>query len=746
MSSPIFLYLIVLGIALLLSSGVIVYLRWRKNRWWVLALGICATLVLHILVGGSLRIAQSFYWVNNNPDVYPEGRIVDGIVDGETKISPEVVERSGYQTLTLTFHVGEQGIKQGGGLILRLGKIIPVGGKPKFYDCFYQDMWQETLQISRPSEQGYVTVRVPDGVKITLSKPSAPPHKNFLLNTFVIDAAMHRKDPSAPIYYPLNAARRHEVHLKLAEGSIKPGAKIELVLGDTSSGGPGWRMPDGEADVDFVFYADQSGNGLYRMASSYATLEVGGGQMASLEVLAPSTPSLQKHFAVVVKALDKDDFLSMLYDGNITLLPQQGLEFATESYTFSPSDRGVAQIQAQVTAPDTYRINIRDNATGQIYTSNPISVDPAAEKHIYWGDLHQHTTLGKDANRTPEYVYERNRRIDCLDFASISIHDLFDYWGLSPGLKEWQYLLGLNEQYNLPGEFVTLHGYEWTDYYQGHRNIYYAEGEKPILVSHRDAATPEELRQALEGQRYLVIPHHTAWRLLYASVPYNWGSQDWQQLRLVEIFSKHGSSDYFDSLYPIHHDNTPFFTYLYGERSHRAYKGTGSYVREALSKGYRLGFIAGGDNHWARGGKSFGTRITRDYQPGLQAIYSTDLTRESLFEAMWQRHTYATTGARIIVDFCVNNYPMGSEISSSDTSITIYCSVKATAPLKCVEIWKYSSSKGYELFSIDGKGQLELECEIEDSAFNESSFYFVRVVQTDGHLAWGSPIWVNKPK
>jgi len=186
MSGPIFYYLVVLVIVLLLSSGLVLYLRWQKNKWWVLALGISAILVLYILVGGSLRVAQSFYWVNNNPDVYPKSRIVDGIVDGETKISPEIVERSGYQTLTLTFHVGEQDIKQGGGLILRLGKIIPVGGKPRFYDCFYQDMWQETLQMSKPSGQGYVIVRAPNGVKITSSKPSAPPHKNFLLNTFVM--------------------------------------------------------------------------------------------------------------------------------------------------------------------------------------------------------------------------------------------------------------------------------------------------------------------------------------------------------------------------------------------------------------------------------------------------------------------------------------------------------------------------------------------------------------------------------
>lgn len=710
-----------------------------------MSLAICGSLAVYILVGGILRIAQSFYWVNHNPDIYHEGKIVDGMADGQTSITPILVERSRYQTVTLTFRVGEHGIKQGGGLILRLGKIIAVGGQLKFYDCFYQDMWDETLQVSKPSAQGYVRVEAPEGVKIVLSKPSAPPHRNFLLNTFVLDVARYRKHSSSPIYYPLNVARRHEIHLKLVRGSLGSGEQVKLVLGDTSRGSPGWKIPDGEADVDFILYVDQDASGRYRMVSSYATLEVCGGQMASLDVVAPSTPTLQKSFTVVVKALDKDGFLSMLYDGNLSFLPQEGIEFATGDYTFSPLDRGVAEIQARVTAPGTYRIHVRDNATGKIYTSNPILVNPSAEKYIYWGDLHQHTTLGKDANRTPQYVYERNRRIDRFDFASISIHDLFDYWGLPPSPEEWEYLVDLNEQYYVPGEFVTINGYEWTDYYHGHRNIYYAPDESPILVSYRDAATPAELQQVLGNRRYLVIPHHTAWRLFYASVPYNWGSRDWEQLRLVEIFSKHGNSDYFDAPFPIHHDITPFFTYLYGEKSHRAYENTGSYVREALSRGYRLGFIAGGDSHWARGSKAFGARITKDYQPGLQAVYSTNLTRESIFEAMWQRNTYATTGARIIVDFRINNCLMGSEIYSNESNVMIFCSVKATAPLKCVEIWKYSSSKGYELVYRDGEGQLELECRIEDNAFRESALYFAHIIQVDGHLAWASPIWVDKP-
>ncbi len=740
----VFIYVILLELIVLLGSVPVFLLRLKKNRWWVLALSICGAFFLFILIGGGIRLVQSFYWINHNPDVYADGLIVEGTRAGTVNLSPDLVERGKCETVKLSFRVGENGINQGGGIILRLGKIIPVGGKPVFYDCTYQDMFDDTLQVNNPAGQGYVSVGTQPGVKLSLSKPDAPNSRDFLLNAFATNCVEYRADRMAPAYYQPNAARRHEVHVKLAEGSLKPGEAVEFILGDKSSGGPGWKMPGGEADVDLVLYADEAGDGIYRMVPSYATLQVGGDQIAALGVIAPSTPVLNEDFVFVVKALDDEGFVPLQYRGTVSFIPQEGLDFPLQSYNFQPADEGTARIKARITQQGTYRIAVRDELTGKIYTSNPILVYPSLAMHIYWGDLHQHTTLGKDANRTPEYVFKRNRDVDRLDFAAISIHDQYEYWGLSVNADELKYLGEVSDRYNVRGSFVTIKGYEWTDMRQGHRNIYFADGENPAVVSYASAPDPDSLRRLLEGRRYMVIPHHTTWRFIYSGTAYNWGARDWEERRLVEIYSKHGSSDYYEGAYPIHHDFTQPFIYLFGGKSNRALKGDGSYVREALAKGYRLGIIAGGDSHWARGGNSFGTRITKDYQPGLQAVYAPELTRQSLYAAMWQHHTYATTGARIIVDFKVNGYPMGSEIIGEGSYPDIYCSVKATAPLRSIEIWKHSKSKGYELFNIDGKGLMELENKLTDEKFSEDSFYFVKVIQSDGHLAWSSPVWVSR--
>ncbi len=173
-----------------------------------------------ILIGGGLRLAQAFYWVNHHPDDYGDYQITGGLYDGAVTVKPGVVERDSYQTIMLTYRAGAEGLVEGGGLILRLGRVIPIGGEPRFYDCFYQDMWEETLQVDDPKGQGYVSLRAPEGLEFSLCKPPSPPHGKFLFYTFALDAARYRQDPSEPNYLPLNTVRRHEIHLKLEQGSL----------------------------------------------------------------------------------------------------------------------------------------------------------------------------------------------------------------------------------------------------------------------------------------------------------------------------------------------------------------------------------------------------------------------------------------------------------------------------------------------------------------------------------------------
>jgi len=728
---------------LLLAVAAAVFMLWRTGRkWWTAGVCLSAALFLVVLVGGGMRVSQALNWINQDPDIYSDGRVVPGRADGTVELDPSIVQKGGYVSLNLTYLAGSEGIAPGGGVILRLGEVIPLRGGPAFYDCTYQDMFQQALQVGDPKGQGWAGASAPPGVKLALSKPDAPNPGDFLLNTMVANLGSLRRDATRPNYYPLNAAHRHELHLKVVQGRIAPGDRIVLTLGDTSQGSPGWRMPGGEAGACLAIYVDAAGDGQYRFCG-YAPLEVCGGDAAALQVIAPSTPTLDQNFTFVVKAVDQGGALSMLHSGGVSILTAPGVSVAQPAHLFTPADRGVHDFTARVSLPGTYRIAVRDDRTGEVYYSNPLMASAVPGRHIYWGDLHQHTTLGKDANRTPAWVFQRNRDVDLMDFAAISIHDLFEYWGLPPSPDEIDYLHSVNRSNNQDGSFVTFDAYEWTNLKAGHRNIYFAGEGEPVVIPYNVAQDPSALREDLQGADYICIPHHTAWRFLHSRIPFDWGPRDWEQARLVEVYSKHGSSEYYDSPYPIHRDFTPFFVYLLGGSGNRAPRGDGSYVREALAEGYRLGITAGGDNHWAVGGTSFGSNITRDYAPGLQAVYSEELTRGALYRSMWQRRTYGTTGARIIIDFSVNGSPMGSEIACEGRPPTIRYMVKGTGNVSRVEIWKHSGSKGWEMFDRGG-GAMDLEGEFSDSSFHEDSLYFLRIEQQDGNLGWSSPVWVLK--
>jgi hypothetical protein len=107
---------------------------------------------------------------------------------------------------------------------------------------------------------------------------------------------------------------------------------------------------------------------------------------------------------------------------------------------------------------------------------------------------------------------------------------------------------------------------------------------------------------------------------------------------VVEIFSEHGGSERDRGPFPyIRHSNGPRTTH------HTFQRG--------LARGLHVGAIASSDNHWAHPGAC---------GEGLVAIVAPELTREALWEALWRRRCYATTGERIELDFRLDGQPMGA--------------------------------------------------------------------------------------
>lgn len=371
---------------------------------------------------------------------------------------------------------------------------------------------------------------------------------------------------------------------------------------------------------------------------------------------------------------------------------------------------------------------------------------------LYWGDLHAHSAYSLcywpgcgEGSLDQLYRYARDRA--ALDFCAATNHDF------SMTEQQWETTQHRAVAYNEAGRFVTFTAFEWTSAVYGHHNVYYLTDEGDLFRCTESGDpqdprgdTPRDLFRKLRGTRrdVLVVPHHPA----VTQFRVDWDFYDPEFCRLVEITSLWGDFEYFGN-------------------PHRARISDvlpGYYVRDALTRGYRLGFLGGTDSHDCRPGTpTFGGRQKPngedfDRNPlgvevashitdgtanwrGISAVYAKALTREEIFAALRARRCYATTGARIQLDFRVNGHLMGERlrVQNPQRCPKIEVSVTGTSRITRIEVVR----NGDVIYGLRGNGAKEKNIEFVDhNVVQQENYYYARVTQADGHRAWSSPVWV----
>ena len=163
----------------------------------------------------------------------------------------------------------------------------------------------------------------------------------------------------------------------------------------------------------------------------------------------------------------------------------------------------------------------------------------------------------------------------------------------------------------------------------------------------------------------------------------------------------------------------------------------GSFARDALDRGYRLGFIGSGDRHDGHPG----AYQTDPPMGGLAAILADELSREGVLEALRARRVYATNGPRMLLRVALGSHRMGENVAvGKDGRLTdrLFVHVVGETPLVSAELVRSGKPEGGVL--LDGKLDAMLDREIRDLAPGE--YVYVRVLQKDGGAAWSSPIFV----
>jgi hypothetical protein len=501
------------------------------------------------------------------------------------------------------------------------------------------------------------------------------------------------------------------------EGALRPGDRFTLRVGDRRRGGPGSEVYDSTTVARLVAAVDRDGGGVYReLAASPVRVVITSEPRADLlRILGPSVVVPDEAFHLNVIAFDPHRNVCEQYEGDVQLIAPEGIRGLPGEIRFGPGHKGIRVIEGvRVSAPGVYRVEAKDRGRDLRALSNPILCERGPERRLLWGDLHCHswgdTTLALLDEPTfklhPAACHEQARRIGRLDFAAPGPMSPPDQ---SEQPEIWEAHQQAYRQNDEPGRYVPFLASEVHTRRGGDRNVIFRAWEEGYLPTF---SPMERLLEAYGDREDVLLEAHVG------GGPPNWDACRTAQEPLLEIASGHGS-----------------FEWL---------------LQKALAYGYRPAIIGSGDSHLpALGGlmsahcfrgrfsQELNIRDTGFGTGPLAAVWAGRCDRHAIWQAIRERRTYATTGARVILQVAVNGRVAGSEVEVSGPA-RVQVRAHACAPVerldlirndRCLRSWS-PKTLDIDLTHVD-------ERPLRDSA------YYVRLRQTDGEYAWSTPVWAH---
>src|SRR5262245_49144336 len=447
--------------------------------------------------------------------------------------------------------------------------------------------------------------------------------------------------------------------VSIAGGSLAPGDRVHVTLGDTSGGSPGSRAQTfRERGCEWRLFVDPFGTELYSVLAASPTFDVVGGDVHRLVAVAPTTVRPGEAFEALVKAEDLWGNPCERFQGEIALgATGAGLGGLPGSVRFRRGELCVARLAGLRLSGAGQETRLRAGGAGLSAESNVIRALGDGEAKTFWGDLHGQTRATVGTGTIEEY-FDFGKHVALLD---MMCHQANDFQVTE---EEWQRLRREIDRVHEDGRCVIFVGYEWSGMTPGggDRNVMY-KGDVAALhrSSHAevddmaDAATDcfpvTDLFQQFRGRDDVLLIPHIGGR--YADIV---GFHDPALEPVVEIYSDWGR-----------------FEWL---------------AEDALRQGYRVGFVAKSDGHKGRPGASHPGASTFGAYGGLTCVLSDALSREAIFDAIKARRCYAVTAAqRIHVELAVNGLPMGAQ-GRAQGPVAIGGRVVGTGPIERVDIFR----------------------------------------------------------
>jgi hypothetical protein len=340
---------------------------------------------------------------------------------------------------------------------------------------------------------------------------------------------------------------------------------------------------------------------------------------------------------------------------------------------------------------------------------------------ILRGDLHRHTDISADGIGDGALLdfYRYAFTAGEYDYMLVTDHQYGGGSGL-PLEYNWWRTEKSEDIFMVEGRFWPLFGTERSvPYPNGHRNTIFAKrGIRELPISRAEAAgkvnTGSVLYPYLRKNGGITAVHSTA-----TDQGTDWRDNDPELEPFVEIYQGlHASYEYEDAP----RAETPDRRYYHHGEGWRPE----GFVWNAWAKGLKLGVEASSDHIAVH--DSYACVLVEDSGPR---------SRQDIIDAMKARHTYAATD-NIIVDLRIGDHIMGDIFTSSQPPVVKVRAI-GTRPLARLVLIKNNKF----VHTVE-PNQKEVEFEYRDNDFQKGeNYYYVRVEQSDGSLAWSSPIWVE---
>jgi hypothetical protein len=416
------------------------------------------------------------------------------------------------------------------------------------------------------------------------------------------------------------------LYIGVVRDFLAPGDTITIRFGDRRQGAPGIRMQTYcESEFEFHVLADPIATYDYVALPECPRIAIVPGAGVKWFAILPTMVRAGEPFRLSLKVDDKWGNPSDQVERIVRLAGEGAIEGLAATASLFRGHFGTSIEGLRCRASGEVAVSVRGEDGVEICRSNPMRVvAPTSALVHYWGDTHgqSNETLGTNSARA-YFAFGRDRAH--LDIIGHQGND-FQITGAF-----WNELNALTRQFDEPGRFVCIPGYEWSanTAVGGDRNVHYRhEGETIHRSSHAqiadavdigdeasDAHDARELFRKL-ADKDCVVAAHVGGR--YADIKF---AHDGRLETAVEVHSAWGT-----------------FEWL---------------LRDAFEMGFRLGILANSDGHKGRPGACYpGASFFGSYG-GLTCFLAERLDRDAIFESMRRRRHYATTGNRAILDVAV---------------------------------------------------------------------------------------------